>query len=245
MIRQAVILAAGMGVRLRDVPHQGPKGLLRLGEGASLVERSVALLDRAGIQRIVVITGHEAARYRDALRHYPAVHLVHNPGYATSGSGGSLAVAARSLDGPFLLLESDVAYEFQALKALLEDERANLILAGRSPMHDKVYVGQDAHGVLASLEKGEAFTASACGELTGLAKISEAVRAELTAWLPGTGRAWDYEQALVALAPRHRIHVLVRPDLLWFEVDDPAHYQRACAELWPALHQRDLDETTP
>lgn len=242
MIGQAVILAAGLGCRLRDVPHQGPKGLLRLGEGPSLVERSVTLLCRAGIRRIVIVTGYQADQYQAALGHHPTVQFLPNPGYATSGSGGSLAVAARALTGPFLLLESDVAYEYQALSALLADERENLLLAGRSPMHDKVFVGQDARGVLTSLEKDADFAAAACGELTGLTKISDAVRAKLAAWQPVKGGAWDYEQALVALASSHQIRVLVCPELLWFEVDDTAHYQRARTKLWPALQQRDHDE---
>lgn len=242
MIRQAVILAAGMGCRLRDVAHQGPKGLLQLGAGPSLVERSMSLLRRAGMHRIVIITGHEAARYRHQIGSHPGVELLHNPGYANSGSGGSLAVAAHALTGPFLLLESDVAFEYRALSALLEDGRENLILAGRSPMHDKVYVRLNEFGFLSSLEKGVASAALACGELTGLTKISDALRVSLAAWRPVGGGGWDYEQALVALAPRHHIRVLVRPELLWFEVDDAAHYERACAELWPALQQRDLDE---
>ena len=245
MIRQAVILAAGLGARLQGVDHQGPKGLLRLGDGPSLIVRSLARLRRAGIERVVVITGHQAEQYETALAKRAGVVCHHNPAFSTSGSGGSLCTAARVVNGSFLLLESDIAYEYRALEALLQDDRTDLVLAGRSPMHDKVYVRQDRRGVLTHLDKSDSSAASACGELTGLAKISDAFRVSLSTWSPPAGGGWDYEQALVALAPRHDLQVLTRPELLWFEVDDARHHQQAKDGLWAALQQRDPDEASP
>jgi 2-aminoethylphosphonate-pyruvate transaminase len=58
-VRMAIILAAGMGVRLKDRGRLSPKGCLCLGE-KSIVEESVLRLLATGIERIVIVTGHLA-----------------------------------------------------------------------------------------------------------------------------------------------------------------------------------------
>ena len=61
-IRTAIILAAGMGVRLKERGKLMPKGCMCLGEKA-IVEESVLRLLAVGIERIVIVTGHLAEQY--------------------------------------------------------------------------------------------------------------------------------------------------------------------------------------
>ena len=62
-INSAVILAAGMGVRLRNVIGVCPKGLLEI-EGKSLIIRSLERLKCEGIDRGVIGTV-----FLDTMRH--------------------------------------------------------------------------------------------------------------------------------------------------------------------------------
>ena len=94
-VTTAVILAAGMGLRLRDVHNGSPKGLLRI-HGETLIERSLRLLRRFGMRRIVLVTGYEAQDYARATAGATNVELVHNPDYADPGS---MASPARRLEG--------------------------------------------------------------------------------------------------------------------------------------------------
>jgi choline kinase len=88
----AVILAAGLGSRLRGV-RSGPKGLLELG-GMTLLGRMLAAVHAAGVSDIVLVTGHEAEQFDAFLaRHAPTVRRVHNPDYARTGSMHSLWLA--------------------------------------------------------------------------------------------------------------------------------------------------------
>src|SRR5258706_16441090 len=64
-VRTAVIVAAGLGSRLKGHTAMQPKGFLEV-EGKALVERSIARLQRAGFQRLVIGTGYLAEHY-DAL----------------------------------------------------------------------------------------------------------------------------------------------------------------------------------
>ena len=94
-VRTAIILAAGMGVRLKDRGKLTPKGCIRLGE-KSIIEESVLRLLGVGIQRIVIITGHLAEQFEHLQTRYgQTVQLVHNPHFADSGSMYSLYCARR------------------------------------------------------------------------------------------------------------------------------------------------------
>jgi hypothetical protein len=57
--RVGVVLAAGQSQRLASVTGGGSKALLRLG-GLSLVERAVRSLLAAGLERVLVVVGHDA-----------------------------------------------------------------------------------------------------------------------------------------------------------------------------------------
>ncbi|HEX5878115.1 MAG TPA: NTP transferase domain-containing protein, partial [Actinomycetota bacterium] len=56
--RVGVVLAAGQSERLESVTGGGSKALLRLG-GLSLVERAVRSLLAAGLERVLVVVGHD------------------------------------------------------------------------------------------------------------------------------------------------------------------------------------------
>ena len=108
-VRTAIILAAGMGARLKDRGKMMPKGCICLGE-KSIIEESVLRLLGVGIQRIVIVTGHLAEQFEHLQIRYgqQTVQFVHNPHFADSGSMYSLYCARNCVDGAFLLLESDL-----------------------------------------------------------------------------------------------------------------------------------------
>ena len=56
-ITTAVILAAGLGTRLKHHTEAQPKGFLEV-DGMSLIERSIEILVRAGISEIIIGTGY-------------------------------------------------------------------------------------------------------------------------------------------------------------------------------------------
>jgi hypothetical protein len=87
--RVGVVLAAGQSQRLASVTGGGSKALLRLG-GLSLVERAVRSLMAAGLERVLVVVGHDAG---------PVATVVGALGATGSGrrmsTGGPMATARR------------------------------------------------------------------------------------------------------------------------------------------------------
>jgi CTP:molybdopterin cytidylyltransferase MocA len=90
----AVLLAAGEGRRMGGVA----KPLIRL-QGVPLIGRQLVALSGAGIDEVVVVTGHAREAIEDAVRAY-VVTLAHNAGDA-AGQQGSVRVGLAALDGAF------------------------------------------------------------------------------------------------------------------------------------------------
>ena len=91
--RTAVVLAAGCSQRLSPLTAGGSKLLLRLG-GVTIIERTVRAVRRQGVERIVVVLGHDEAKMAEAARAAApdSVEIVRAQGWE-SGNGSSLAAA--------------------------------------------------------------------------------------------------------------------------------------------------------
>src|SRR2546429_177487 len=97
--RGGVVLAAGRSERLRLVTHGRSKLLIRLG-GVTLVERAVRSLLAAGLERIIVVVGHQGEATARAAREVApeAVSVVRAERWE-AGNGASLSAAEPVLAG--------------------------------------------------------------------------------------------------------------------------------------------------
>lgn len=111
----ALILAAGQGTRLRPLTDDCPKCLVELG-GKSLLERQAAVLRRAGIQDITVVSGYRADQI--AARGF-ATRV--NPRYAMTNMVATLFSAADLMDSALdlVICYGDIVYESRVLSSLL------------------------------------------------------------------------------------------------------------------------------
>jgi 1L-myo-inositol 1-phosphate cytidylyltransferase / CDP-L-myo-inositol myo-inositolphosphotransferase len=132
--RVGVVLAAGRSERLWLVTRGRSKLLLHLG-GLTLVERAVRTLLAAGVQRVVVVVGHQGAAMASAVQKLQPgqVDTVEATGWE-QGNGSSLAAAESALAGEdqFLLLCGDHVFSDGAMDALAAAE-GPAVLVDRSP----------------------------------------------------------------------------------------------------------------
>ncbi len=239
MIDTAVILAAGMGTRLEGAAADHPKGFLRLGE-LPIVEESILRLQAVGVSSVVIVTGYRSEYYDALAGHYPgAIQTVHNERFADSGSLYSLYLARKALQRPFLLLESDLIYEPQALHALVEGPEDAILLSGPTGAGDEVYV-ETRSGYLVSMSKDRASLGTEpTGELVGISRISQELFELIVDYSEQAFRttlAVDYEtDGLVAAGRKRPIACPVVSDLLWAEIDDTSHLKRARERVYPFL----------
>jgi CTP:molybdopterin cytidylyltransferase MocA len=90
----AVLLAAGEGVRMGGVA----KSLIKL-QGVPLINRQLIALSGAGVDEVVVVTGHARDAVEAQIQSFP-VTLAHNPDF-TSGQQSSVRVGLSALNGNF------------------------------------------------------------------------------------------------------------------------------------------------
>jgi 2-aminoethylphosphonate-pyruvate transaminase len=232
-ITTAVILAAGMGTRLKDLGKEAPKGFLRLGK-KTIIEESLDKLKSSGVRKVIFVTGHLSHMYDELATQTGGFAItIKNDVFATSGSGYSLYTARTLLSTgeDFLLLESDLIYEKRALDILREDPRPDIILlSGKTSSGDEVYV-ETRGGNLVAMAKNKAALGPAIeGELVGISKISAQL---YTAYCTAAQRLFnttlkiDYEAGLTETAKTYPIPCLLVPDLAWAEIDDENHLTRA------------------
>lgn len=243
-VRQALILGAGMGVRLRELGRATPKGFLRLGE-RPIVEEALERLRAEGIERVVVATGHHAEFYEELRARQPAlVTTVHNPRYADSGSLYSLWCARAELGEDFLLLESDLIFERRALREALAHPRPDVLLVSEpTGARDEVWVETRA-GNLHDMSKDRArLGAEIAGELVGITRVSRPFLSEMLAVgerLFRDSLKVDYElEGLVQAARVRPLTVHLVRDLAWAEIDDLHHLERARERVYPELVRRE------
>lgn len=239
-IEQAMILAAGRGVRMGERGQSIPKGFIELG-GQSLVARSLTLLARAGIRDVTIVTGHLA----DCYEQLPpvagvSVTTLHNPLFAERGSFESLRLGLTAMTTSFLLLESDIVYEPRALATVLSSDHDSVILtSGPTGAGDEVYVWADemegVHRFRGMSKQRTTHADDPFGELVGISKISSELARDLMLHAHEARPDSDYESAVVRAATRNPIACLRVDDLLWGEIDDEAMLARVEASLWPRL----------
>lgn len=238
MIKEAVILAGGLGSRLKDKTKTMPKGFLEIG-GTAIVEQSVQKLLAHGIEKIIIGTGHCNEYYDRLAQKYPAIITVKNERYAETGSMGTLECCAPLVTGSFLLLESDLIYDSIGLFTLINDERKNLILAsGATHSGDEVYLQADADMRLTGLSKKKQDLHSILGELVGITKLTKEVLNNMCAYAKAHHNdlpKMEYEHALLKIAETDAVAVKKIEYYVWREIDDEDHLAMAVNDIYPHI----------
>lgn len=244
MVNTAVILAAGLGSRLKERTTHQPKGFVEI-DGMAIVERSIQQLLASGITQIMIGTGYLSEFYEQLSEKYPAITCIHNNDYRDSGSMYTLYQMKDVLTSAFLLLESDLLYDPTGLKCLLNDTAEDMILAsGTTHSNDEVYIEYDHNHFLVNMSKQLAELKSADAELVGICKISIDTYKRMCQWSADVFAEhlkWDYEQALVAVSQHKPLLVYKLEHYVWCEIDTEEHLIRAQNEIYPKLQQKPND----
>ncbi|MEX0649382.1 MAG: sugar phosphate nucleotidyltransferase [Candidatus Andersenbacteria bacterium] len=109
-IHQAVILASGVGVKMRPFTYEIPKPLIPV-SGQPLLEHTIELLRDHGIRNIVLTVSHLADKiqqhFGDGSKFGVSIRYVQEK--RPTGTAGALQAAQKKLDeGPFLMMYGDV-----------------------------------------------------------------------------------------------------------------------------------------
>jgi choline kinase len=228
-LTEAIVLAAGAGTRLRDVAPIKP--LTRVA-GKPLVAHVIEGLAAAGISRVVVVTGYEAATVEAALASRPwpcVVEHVRNADW-TAPNGVSALAAAATVRGRALLTMSDHIVDPQIYRLLVaaNDGDAALGVDRRLDHHwvdlDDVTRVRTKGSHIVDIGKGlgnyDAYD-------TGVFAVSQRFFERLASLA-----APSLSDAMRSLAIEGRAFAADTGDLCWLDVDDARAH--GIAETWLA-----------
>ena len=133
---KAIIMAAGIGKRLRALNINKPKCLITIGS-KTLIRRSVDLLVSKGISDITVIVGYKSDLIRNELNN--DVDYYENPDFQTNNSIKSLWYAKDLLEDDVLLLNGDLYYEQGILDYAINQTNPVVMLADSTRIDNADY----------------------------------------------------------------------------------------------------------
>lgn len=124
---QAVILAAGKGLRLRSVSGDTPKPLVRVGD-RTLLDHAIEALP-ACVDEIIVVTGYKTTSIEKHLnRHHAKRNVTCVRQTPVNGTGSALHEARGLLNDKFLVINSDDLYNREDLARLCKFDAAILTM---------------------------------------------------------------------------------------------------------------------
>lgn len=115
---KAIILAAGLGSRMKHMTESLPKCMAIQLNGKTLLQTQLEMLRKAGIPDIVVVRGYAGDKIN-----YPKIRCIWNRDYANNNILESLMCAADELDGNVIVSYSDIWYEDSVVKKLMRSDK--------------------------------------------------------------------------------------------------------------------------
>ncbi len=183
---KAVMLAAGIGVRLGPaVTEHPPKVLLRFG-GESLLQRHIEILRRHGIEELVLGVGYHQEEIEQEIADLCAedyVRTVFNEDY-DEGNIVTLWTLRDELccGGPVLLMDADVLYDERLVRRLVNSRHENCLLLDRAfTAGDEPVKLCIRDGEIVEFRKWLSAKFDFCGESVGLFKLSARVAEKIIA----------------------------------------------------------------
>ena len=250
-IRKAVILAAGVGDRLRPFTNKLPKCLVPVA-GVPILDNTLAHLAALGTEDIAVVVGHhkEAIIERYGERHLGmSMNYVVSENYDKTNNIYSLWLARGHLTQDVLLLEADIFFERAVLERLLLQSGGNLAIVSRhqSWMSGTV-VSVDARGriqaTVDSQNQPDGFDYSKFFKTANIYLfrkdfLNRYFLPQLDAYITSRDYGEYYESILITLGHRGKNNLVAVDcdDLKWYEVDDES--DRLAAEyLFESAEER-------
>ena len=125
---QAVILAAGLGSRLRPFTNEVPKAMVEY-KGQKIIAHQIDTLKKAGIKEIIIVTGYKSDILENYLSSkYDNISFYKNSNFNLTSSAYSFNCIDRSiLTDSYIHLNCDILFSEELLKELIEYPKKNVI----------------------------------------------------------------------------------------------------------------------
>lgn len=230
---QAIILAAGMGRRLKSLTKYNTKCMVSV-NGQTLIERMLLFLEKLNFSRIIIVVGYKAENlinYVKNLEINTEIIFIHNYEYEHTNNIFSLYLAKSELEKEdTILLESDIIFEYEMLEELYFDSSPNVAIVSKweSWMDGTVVVLDDATKVTQIIDKKhfDYLKVNEYYKTVNIYKFSKEFSKNkyipfLEAYIRVFGNNQYYEQVLrvITLIDKADLKAFIT-ERKWYEIDD-------------------------
>ena len=172
-----IILAAGLGSRLKKYTNNLPKCMLDFG-GKTLLQRQIEAYKSCGLNRFSVIRGFKKEKIN-----YPDITYYENKKYKDNNILNSLFYAEKALNGHVIVAYSDILFEKEVVKRLMKSEhdisivvdidwRGYYVNRKEHPINEAENVIFDANNKVVEIGKIHPDKNDVHGEFIGMIKFS-------------------------------------------------------------------------
>ena len=249
---QAIILAAGMGRRLKELTQNNTKCMVKV-NGVTLIERLLGQLEKQELSRIVIVVGYEGKKLMDYIATLdvktPIVYVENNI-YNKTNNIYSLALAKDYLcEEDTLLFESDLIFEDAVIDAIVSDPRPSLALVDKyESWMDGTCVTLNEQDEIKAFVPGKHFDFSRKDEYYKTVNIYKFDKSFsqthyvpfLEAYCTALGRNEYYEQVLriITMLDEPVIQAKRLNGEKWYEIDDIQDLDIATSMFSPNAEER-------
>lgn len=226
---KAIILAAGVGSRIKPLTDNCPKSLLKV-DGKTILERMLLRIQACGITEVVFVLGYLQEQVRDFVTsEFPSITatFVVNDAFATTNTGYSLMLALRQTQGATIVkFDADVIFDEQILRHLIDSDHETCLCIDKHIQLDaeEIKVTVDDNNRVMMVSKSVP-PKDAIGESIGIEKICGPTTIVLLAHLekfmsdPAHHQEYyeaSYERLIATGTPFHTLDI---SNLNWVEID--------------------------
>ena len=250
---QSIILAAGMGKRLKKYTKDGTKCMVPV-NGKPIIDYTLESLSKAGIKKITVVIGYKGEKLKNYIKDkypYLEINFIENPVYDKTNNIYSLFLAKDVLvEDDTILLESDIVFKPEIISDLVNSCEENLaVLSPFESWMDGTVALIDGENNISGLIGKENFNWENKNEYyktVNIYKFSKDFSRKyyipfLQAYIESYGKNEYYEQVLKVIAfldsTNLKAHIVDGKN--WYEIDDGADLSIAESRFAPPEKKRE------
>lgn len=126
IVKHAIIIAAGMGKRLRPLTLDTPKPLIPV-NGVTMIDTIIQGLHANKIENIYIVVGYLKEQFYPLVQKYSGIHIIENPYYKTCNNISSLYMARNYLEDCMILDGDQLIYNPRILFSEFEHSGYNSV----------------------------------------------------------------------------------------------------------------------
>lgn len=242
---KAIILAAGVGKRFKEMTDHRPKCLIEI-QGKTLLERTLSALGAAQVDQAVIVIGYRGDMIQQTIGANCGgvqVRYVFNDRFE-KGAILSLWSAREEFDDDILIMDADVLFPVAMINRLIRSSQANcFLLDGSSENTGEEQMLLTRGGRVLNIVRGGSGDFDVIGESVGFLKVARddapLLRSILDDLVAQGRDSIEHEEAFPTFMAQREIGFERVDDLPWTEIDFPEDLARAEQEVLPKIVELD------